>query len=315
METNNNDNLLKKESKIEVIEILGKKINIKNYDCYKILNNNSNEIYKKNIKPFINLYIQSTPNCNAKCYFCNTRNPKKEFNFEKLEKILKELNCKFIIGKIAITGGEPLLELEKTKNIINIIKKHNNYITLNTNGYDLLKFKEIYNIVDEVNLSKHHYINDKNDEIMKIKTPDLKTFYENNVLEKVKINCVFQKNYIDSFQELINLLNFLGTFDIKELRSISLLPLTKKCKTNYVNLSKIMKECEIFLNDGYLYDSYGNKNFCKCFEHVYITNEGKFIKNTLRQTYCIEDIPDCTRQLVFDGQYLYDGFQKNTIII
>lgn len=283
------------------MKIFNKDINLKNYFCSR-----DNITYINNGKPLINLYIQLTPYCNAKCYFCDTRNCNNIFDFEKFKLIIEELDEKIHLGKIAITGGEPLLELDKIIKIIDNYKDR--YLTLNTNAYDIEKLKMIYSYFKEVHISKHHFDNNKNDEIMKIKTPTLFDLYQNNLVKNTKINCVFQKGYMETKNDIVQMMEKMSLYQLKELRCISLLPLTQEGINHYVCLDDLMKECEYFMNDDYLYD----KSHCKCFEFIYIANNGQLIKNLIRQTY--NDNYSCVKQLVYDGKYLYDGFKKNNII-
>ena len=280
--------------------LFDKEVNVKTYGCSR-----NNQDYVE-VNPKINLYIQTTPACNAQCYFCYTRCHSIGFDFTKLEEIIKELESKVKLGKIAITGGEPLLVPNRVHQIIDICKNH--YVTLNTNAFDIKKVKEIYPYVKEIHISKHHYDNKKNDEIMKITTPSLLEIYDYGLTDKVKINCVWQKGYMEKKEDLIKMLELMSYFGFKEIRNISLLPLTQEGIENYINLSDLMKECEAFLNDGYLYD----KEMCKCFEFIYLANNGRVIKSLIRQTF--NDEYSCVKQLVYDGEHLYDGFKKNNII-
>ena len=287
-----------------------KNIILKNYYCSR------NGIhYENRFIPRINLYIQSTSKCNAKCYFCNTRCKNDNFNFKKLEKTLEKLkelcdNDVLTLGKIAITGGEPLLNMGRTKEIIRLCKLYfpNTILALNTNAYDLKRLKEIYFDVDEVHISKHHYDNKINDEIMRISTPSIEDIYDEHLNKIVKINCVWQKGYMETNKDLENMLELLGKFQIKEIRNISLLPLTQKAQTSFVDLKPIMEESKKYLNDGYLYD----KNMCECFEFSYLCQNGFIVKSYIRNT--INDNYSCLKQFVFDGEYLYDGFKKNNIL-
>lgn len=283
------------------MKIFDKELNLKNYFCSK-----DNITYITNKKPILNLYIQLTPFCNAKCFFCDTRNCNDNFNFEKLKIIIDELDKKINLGKIAITGGEPLLELDKLEKIIDNYK--DKYLTLNTNAYDIQRLKKVYSSFKEIHISKHHYDNSKNNEIMKIKTPTLCDLYQNNLVEKTKINCVFQKGYMENKNNMVHMMELMSQYQLKELRCISLLPLTEESIKNYICLDDLMKECEVFTNDEYLYD----KQACKCFEFLYIAQNGQFVKNLIRQTYN-DDYP-CIKQFVYDGQYLYDGFKKKNIV-
>lgn len=288
-----------------------KNILIKNYYCSK----NSTH-YENRIIPRINLYIQSTNKCNAMCYFCNTRCTNNNFDFEKLKKSLEQLkdlynNNILIIGKIAITGGEPLLNLERTRKIIQLCKQYfpNTILALNTNAYDLNKLKLLYFDVDEIHISKHHYDNKKNNEIMKIYTPTIEDLYIANLNKIAKINCVWQKGYMETSEDLKNMLELLGKYQIKELRNISLLPLNELAKSSFVNLKTIMEESKKYLNDGYLYD----KGMCECFEFSYLCQNGFLIKSYIRNT--LNDDYFCLKQFVFDGEFLYDGFKKKNILL
>lgn len=276
--------------------------NLKNYDCSRDGKN-----YPILKKPLLNLYIQTTPACNAHCYFCDTRCDSKNFNFEKLQKIVNILSEEIIIGKIAISGGEPLLVPDRVNQIIDICRGL--YVTLNTNAYDLETLKKIYPRVKEVHISKHHYKNNINDEIMGIKTPTLLEIYDYGFARKTKINCVYQKGYMESELDLINMMEIMSHYGYKELRNISLLPLTNEGKEKYVDLESLMEYCNKFINDGYMYDH----DMCKCFEYIYTANNGRVIKGLIRKT--MNDDYSCVKQLVFDGEYLYDGFKKKNIIM
>lgn len=285
--------------------IFDKEINLKTYDCSKDgINYDTLEI------PIINLYIQTTPKCNAKCDFCNTRCVNDIFDFEKLKLVIKKLKEKnIVIGKVAITGGEPLLEMERISNILDIC--NDMYLTLNTNAFDIERLKVFGkdSRIKEIHISKHHYDNNINDKIMSIKTPSIETLALLDFANKIKINCVWQKGGIENYSDLISMMEILGVNGIKELRNISLLPLNEKSIEKYIDLTTIMKECEEFLNNGYLYD----KHMCKCLEFVYLSKSGGIVKNIIRQTF--DDNYDCVKQFVYDGQFLYDGFKKNNILI
>lgn len=82
------------------MEILGKEINVKNYDCS--FNPNLYE-YRK---PVFNLYVQTENRCNAKCDFCNYGKICSNFDYDKLNYILEHLFKKQIIKRISLTGGE-----------------------------------------------------------------------------------------------------------------------------------------------------------------------------------------------------------------
>ena len=82
----------------------------------------------------------------------------------------------------------------------------------------------IYSYFKEVHISKHHFDNNKNDEIMKIKTPTLFDLYQNNLVKNTKINCVFQKGYMETKNDIVQMMEKMSLYQLKELRCISLIP-------------------------------------------------------------------------------------------
>ena len=285
------------------MKIFDEEINFKNYDCS--YDNNHYRIRGA----MINLYVQATSKCNAKCCFCDTKNKCNNFNYEKFNKVLKELSNRNILKRIAITGGEPLLDELKTMKIIEEAKRYCEIISLNTNAYSIDKIDLVYDKVSFIDISKHHYDNNINNRIMGLQTPTINEICNRISNKKIKVNCVLQNSGINSFEELKNMLNILSDKNISEVKFISILPLNQMAVNEFVNPENIMKQCEVYLNDSYLYD----KHMCKCFEFMYVSDKGKVIKVTIR--YTIDKNYDCVKQLVYDGEYLYTSFNKDKIII
>lgn len=154
------------------------------------------------------LYIHPTKNiCNANCKFCITKDQfkyNKKFNtlpdFLIPSSIFAEslMKVKDRVREIEITGGgEPSMNIH-LYTLIDIIRKGlpNVYIKIYTNGLNGLYFGD----VDELNVSRVHWDDGKNKEIMGI--PELNLY---NKLKTIK-NCYFKtrlqipliKGYIDS---------------------------------------------------------------------------------------------------------------------
>ena len=283
------------------MNLFGKELNLKDYSCSRI-----KDSYIK-MHPIINLYIQTTPCCNGKCDFCDTRNHSTDFDFEKLDYVVRIMNENGIMGKIAIAGGEPLLVMDRVQKIIELCKC--NYLTLNTNAFNLNRLKEVYPYVKEVDISKHHYNNVINDKIMGLKTASMEELFENDLVDKTSINCICQKGGISKKEDAIQMIEALGKNHIKNLKLISLLPLTEQAKEKYVSLVPFMKEFEDRMNDGYLYD----KDMCQCFRFLTVTDSASLVQTTIRETF--NDDYSCIKQFVFTGEYLYDGFRKKNILV
>ncbi len=283
------------------MNIFRKELDLKDYSCTRVKG-----CYQK-MHPIINLYIQTTPCCNGQCNFCDTRNHSSDFDFDMLKYIVETMYEHRILGKIAIAGGEPLLVMDRVRKIIDICKNH--YLTLNTNAFHLNFLKEVYPYVQEVDISKHHYDNDENDKIMRLKTVSMEELFENDLVDKTSINCVFQKGGLTTKKDAVQMIETLGKNHIKNLKLISLLPLTEDAKKNFVSLTPLMQEFETRLNDGYLYD----KEMCQCFRFVTVTDSATLVQTTIRETF--NDDYSCIKQFVFTGEHLYDGFRKKNILV
>lgn len=287
-----------------MINIYGKKLNIKNYDC------SSDGInYKKLSFPMIALYVQVMNRCNAKCSFCDFGKVCVTFDYNKFEYVLKELTKKVYLSKICITGGEPLLDINRTINVIKIAKKYSRKIVLNTNAFSLERLEIVYPFVDEIDISRHHYDEEIHKSILKTEVVTLEEIAKIDVEHKVIINCVMQKGRIDSYDEVMKFMNYIAENNIKSIKFISLLPLTKEAEKEYVNPSSIIEECKKYTNSGMLYDHH----MCNCFEFIYLYDTGNVVKVTIRNT--TDSCYSCVKQLVFNGENLFDGFKKETKII
>ena len=232
----------------------------------------------------------------------------KEDNF-KLNYLLEQLFNKQIIKRISLTGGEPLLDLEKLFKIIEISSKYNLPIILNSNGFNILRLQKIYDFVDEIYISKHHYDNNINNSIMQLGTPTIEELSKIDTNNKIYINCFLQKGYIDSFKEIISFLEFLGTTSINKIKFISPYPLTKEAINKNINTKEIIKQCSHFTNAGILY----NKEICQCLEFLYVCKTGKVI--TVNIKYNKTNHMECCQQLVYNGENLFSGFEKKEIIL
>ncbi len=155
--------------------------------------------------------------CNAKCEFCynndyNISTIKKDFltNLDNsIEEIVSSITPHFPVS-LDITGGEPTLDVEFLKKVLNKLKLHqliNKFcrITLNTNGYNLEKvIDDLKNIVTYVNISTHNSNKTKRDLIFNTHT--LKDIdYKRIVLKLLDVGidtstiCVIY-NKIDNFK-------------------------------------------------------------------------------------------------------------------
>jgi len=293
--------------------LFNKTLRYKDYDCSKTLSAYDSR------PPLFNLYLQVTDVCNAKCSFCDKANcisSDVELDKDKLMNILKELTERNMLGKISLTGGEPLLRVERLNEILEIIHLVNPlaYVSLNTNGSRLENFREIKRpeFIKEVDMSRHHYNELENNAVFGIRVANFKEihdFLSQNEHIILKLNCVMTKNQISTIHDVERYLEELATYGIKEVRFISLLNLTEGYEDLFLDVKPLIEQFKKHTNIGSLYD----KDICECFGFMYVASNGfpvtAFVRNTKKAT-C-----DYLRQLVYTpDNSLLDGFNGQIII-
>ena len=125
------------------------------------------------VHPNVNLYLDMTAYCSSDCQFCIAKTtyernniPKYEYE-ESLHRALDVLRD--VEPSIQIVGGEPTTDIGKLELILSVIKERNiKRPVLGTNGYWLFHLTGCINdgTLEYLNLSRHHYRDDINEEIM-----------------------------------------------------------------------------------------------------------------------------------------------------
>ena len=298
----------------EEIELLGKKIKIKNYNC----SINKDIFQREKIK--LNLYIKINDECNAQCLYCSNHNMKNngKLDIEKLTFLLKELKKQDLINRISITGGEPMLNFELLNNVINSVFEviPNAFLTINTNGFNLKNILNLDEIdkIEGVHISRHHYDDVKNNEIFGIKVAgynDIKKVMEMLSNKRlIRLNCLLLKGNIDNIDEVNKYLEFASLLDVFRVGFVSLMKVSDYCKENFIDFNNVFnKDC---INTNILRHYY-DQNICECINGAYISDEGKIIEYYARMTKELNC--DYARQLVYTSDNkLTLGFGKEIII-
>jgi molybdenum cofactor biosynthesis enzyme MoaA len=163
----------------------------------------------------VNMQLRTTLACQANCAFCIEKTSPKtscvntEMYLKSLNEALTILHEAGITPTITITGGEPLLNRQKFFGILDILQ--NFYIpkfNLNTNGF-LLDEEILHKIVaskmPHLNISRHHYDDTINQEILDLKneTPysiqEIKSIIGGTYddVTRIRLQCVLIKGFID----------------------------------------------------------------------------------------------------------------------
>lgn len=300
---------------VRSIELFNKNIPIRMYGC------KNKEFEPRVIEPArLNLFILLTPKCNARCKFCeyykNDSNYK--FNIDKLGIILDEIIPKINICKLNFSGGEPTLNFNLFNNVMDCVKEKIDFqkkpeITVNTNGYNLLKLLEYEDILDFIALSFHHYDNIKNQEIFGTKNiANLETikYFQSHVKNKslVQLRCNLIKGYIDSFNEITKYLDTAIDLGVNDCGFVTLMPLNTYCKNHqidFINLINTDNDSIIKVNYYNRLDKELKTSLCNCANYIYSNNEGILCKFYSR-LFCNSNLSE--GQLTYDGEYLRLGF-------
>jgi molybdenum cofactor biosynthesis enzyme MoaA len=288
------------------VDLFGTKIQFRSEYCSK-----NGKVPEKIDKPYTNIYVQMTKNCNAKCQFCPWRQPHQVFDFKKYQKILATINKKVDINKVSFTGGEPTLYWKEFLEAL-IFTKECNYdifTVINTNGYQFTKLKKYSQYLNSIALSRHHYDDRINQQILGYNAPDsrmLANFKEKGILH---LSCNLIKGYVDSEIEVKKYLDHASQLGIYDVGFVSLMKVNNYCKEHHIDFNslKFEEDKNIFISKDW-----NNKNLCRCRNYLYASEaKGEIVKLYSRyyvDTNCRES------QLVYDGQYLRDGFGGNIII-
>lgn len=139
-----------------------------------------------------NLSLIMPVGCNANCEFCYWE-ADNGLTLERFSFICDTLPP--IFKQISITGGEPTLSRDLIK-YLKIARRRFDKVVLNTNGYRLSN--DHINMVDYVNISRHHISDSKNRRVFKSNSvPDYPKLSELCKSGKVTLNCFLPADFTD----------------------------------------------------------------------------------------------------------------------
>jgi molybdenum cofactor biosynthesis enzyme MoaA len=261
------------------------------------------------------LYIQVDNRCNANCNFCEYHGSSRSFNISKLGYIIKYLSDICLIGKLNFTGGEPTIDLSKFDEIVECTKENINFVkkpevTLNTNGIHLMETLKYADYLDSIGLSRHHYLDEKNNEIFNsdsVATAEMIKEYQSKVSNKhlVQLRCNVITGYVDNAKEVEAYLTHAIAIGAYDCGFVTLMPINKYCLEHQVDFYSMLNGISNILKvNGFSRYEDGEK-VCECGNYVYSDNKGNFCKFYNRY-FSHSDLR--AGQLVYDGEYLRYGF-------
>lgn len=301
-------------NRVKKIELFGKQVEIRENDC--VLKGYEARKFKNSR---VNLFIQLTNECNANCSFCEYHGKDTQsFDLGKLAEIISELDSKVHIGKINITGGEPLLHIKLFEKVLELLKGiHNSKpdIVVNTNGTQLSQLLNYEKEINSIGLSRHHYDDKLNQDIFMVRglptLRDIEKFQAKaNSRFMLHSRCNLIKGYIDSEAQIKSYLDTLGEVGIVWAGFVTLMPLNQYCIDNEVGAQSLIESSNEFSRNQ-LWTRYENDKIeCKCADYVYCTQTGKMIF-FYNRIFCNPNLS--AGQLVFNGTDLRLGFGGQAI--
>lgn len=267
--------------------------------------------------PYVNLYVKITDGCNARCPFCCNGDEhiaaSHSFNADKLFDIIHEIADKCIkLNRISLTGGEPSLCPDTVIELLQRISASEEcaftQVQLNTNGLT----KEALTLMhhprlDSISLSLHHYDRDKLAELYG-RTITFNPLDETlGIVIKLNISCNLIKGYVDSPNEIEKMIQYADMFGVKTVGFVSLMRKNRYCEERFIDFRKIDLSTvpSLILSSGRAV-----LNICGCKNYLYT---GK--TNPIDVYFRINENPTyCGSSLLYDGEYLRQGFNNDNII-
>ena len=275
---------------------------------YKTCKNESSQSYilHENV---ISLYVVLTNSCNANCPFCAYNDGKtSKVDLEIFRKRYKELYDICRIQTVHFTGGEPTLELDTLKEILSIVKETDEVTktSCNTNGSRL---KELVGLdkLDNIALSRHHYLDSRNQELFCTNVPsteELKGFKEK---KKLHFSCNLIKDYIDSKEELEKYLNFVADIGINDVGIVSLMKVNDFCNKHYVDFDSMSVEQISNLIKTRCYSNVvKDEVVCHCDNYLYQAKNMNLLSLYHRHAIKNDTVAD---YLVYKNNHIQQGFK------
>ena len=291
------------------MEAFGKEIQIKSFGC------NCLDEPGQPVEPSVNLFVKVTKSCNARCLFCSnaeTLMPNVPFNVPKLLEIIRGLQTAGIsVNRVNITGGEPSVVSALVEEILQKMDDSgfsDLHLHLNTNGLlpqsQMLMRHPRWN---SISMSLHHYDLSKLSELYGCKIPDKAFDFEGIDMQRLNASCNLIKGYIDSPEEASKMLDFALELGLPRIGFVALMKVNAFCRDHFVDLEDIRLDT---IPHVYFTKSMDRGSDCKCSNYLY--NKDLKILEIYMRNYANPRY--CESSLVYDGEYLRQGFHQNNII-
>ncbi len=174
---------------------------------------------------------------------------------------------------------------------------------LTTQAHQLMQNKRW----NTISVSMHHY--DKNKLLNLYHKSNITHTLDFNECKKEKINisCNLIKGFIDCSKEANKMMDYVLELGLPRIGFVSLMLVNDYCKNNYIAFEDIKFET---IPNVYFTKSMNRGQNCKCTNYLY--NKGFKILEIYTRNYMNYNY--CESSLVYDGEFLRQGFYENNII-
>lgn len=182
------------------------------------------------------------------------------------------------------------------------------HVHLNTNG--LLPSSQILmreDRWDSISMSLHHYDLSRLSELYGCMIAETALRFDGIDLQKVNASCNLIKGYIDSPEEAAKMLDYAIDLNLPRIGFVALMRINDYCKEHFVDLEEIRLDT---IPNVYFTKSMNRGSDCKCSNYLY--NRNLKILEIYMRNYSNPQY--CESSLVYDGEYLRQGFHENNII-
>ena len=289
-----------------IIEVNGKKIDVKEYGC------SMPGLAPGLIPHSVNIFAKVTSGCQARCPFCSNADTvplRKAFDINKLSAFARELmENGVIVNKVNITGGEPslvpdlvgrILEVFSTDDLLNV------HLHLNTNGLS----RESRHLMrhprwNSISVSLHHYDRTRLSELYGFGVTEEAMTFDGVDMMKMNASCNLIRGYIDSVNEVHRMLDFAIDAGITRIGFVSLMKVNPWCADHYVDFKEIDIES---IPHVYFTNRMDRGEDCCCSNYLY--NRNLKVLEIYHRNYA--NYRYCESSLVYDGEFFRQGFQEN----
>lgn len=298
----------------ESINLFGKIVKVRNKPCSV----NGKTANVSNMK--LDLYIKVSDLCNAHCSVCSNKGNEKpsDIDYKKLEFVIAYLESKGRIGRIAITGGEPFLDLDRLNKVLNVVfkAKPDAYVTINTNGFRIRDSLSLDNIsqVGGIHISRHHFKDSVNNEFFGIKTASRddirRVVVDSHNSKLIRLNCLLMKNYVHTIKDVERYLEMAAVLGVNHCGFVSLMPYNEESISEYIDFSDIFKDVPERFQ---IISKTKDLDICECANGVYLANNGRVMPFYARKTKEL-DCPYARQYVYTSDNHLTAGFGGRNLI-